>query len=105
MRKFSVDNRTQIWYLQEIIFSSGRTTLPHQLSLAVTTGPKIYDKNEGDSAKHITLEDDEKADMRRRKNKCNYDDPCNDSERKIFAASITYKDHDLLEAIGKKNIR
>ena len=105
MRKFSVDNRTQIWYLQEIIFSSGRTTLPHQLSLAVTTGPNINDKNEGDSAKHITLENDEKADIRTRKNKCNYGDPCNDSERKIFAASITYKDHDLLEAIGKKNIR
>ena len=103
--KISFGNNTQTWYLQEIIFSSGRTTLPHQLSLAVTTGPKIYDKNEGDSAKHITIEDDEKADMRRRKNKCNYDDPCNDSERKIFAASITYKDHDLLKAIGKKNIR
>ena len=51
------------------------------------------------------MDDEEKSDMRKRENKCNYDGPCNDSERKIFAASITYKDHDLLEAIGKKNIR
>ena len=79
--------------------------MPHQLPLAVTPDPKNYDKNEGDSAENITLDDDEKADMRTRKNKCNYDDSCNDSERKIFAASIIYKDHDLLEAIGKKNIR
>ena len=79
--------------------------MPHQLSLAVTTGPTNYDKHEGDSTENITPEDDEKEDMKKRKKKCNYDDPCNGSERKIFAASITYKDHDLLEAIGKKNIR
>lgn len=79
--------------------------MPHQLSLAVTPDPKNYDKNVGDSAGNITLDDEEKSDMRKRENKCNYDGPCNDSERKIFAASITYKDHDLLEAIGKKNIR
>ena len=79
--------------------------MPHQLSLAVTSDPKNYDKNEEDSAENITLDDEEKSDMRKRENKCNYDGPCNDYERKIFAASITYKDHDLLEAIGKKNIR
>ena len=51
------------------------------------------------------MDDNEKVDMRTSNNKCNYDDPCNDFEKNIFAASITYKDHDLLEAIGKKNIR
>ena len=79
--------------------------MPHQLSLAITPDPKNYDKNKGDSAENITQEDDKKADMRSRKNKCNHVVPCNDYERKVFAASITYKDHDLLEAVGKKNIR
>ena len=75
------------------------------MSLAVSTDSKNHDRNGGNSGKSIRMDDNEKVDMRTSKNKCNYDDPCNDSEKSIFAASITYKDHDLLETIGKKNIR
>ena len=77
--------------------------MPHQLSLAVSTDTKNHGRNGGNSGKSIRMDDNEKADKRTSNNKCDY--PCNHSEKHIFAASITYKDHDLLEAIGKNSIR
>ena len=102
-------NVVSIFWLQEKIFSDRHVSLSHHA--CNNAGSFSYSDDTADSV------DTEKADDWKSNNissynptedkiqNCEDEDSCENNAKKILAASITYKDEEILRAIGGRSLR
>ena len=96
--------------MQDIVFSDKRVTLPCQSSIAVVPlHANSYEQNqfsESDDVKQNTTNtNNEKYRKNNELRECSDTNNCTGTDKKILAASITYKDLKILESIGGERIR
>ena len=96
--------------MQEIVFSDRRVTLPYQSAITVVPYHDIgYEQNKSsesdDEIQSINKENNEKYRKNGESRESSGTNKCVDTNKKILAASITYKDLNILESIGGERIR